>query len=178
MVDPTVREEQPRDCVAIRDVHRRAFGGEAEGVLVERLRAGGYVRVSLVAEVNGIVVGHILFSDLPIVTEHGAIPAVGLAPMAVVPEHQGKGIGSALVRAGLDACRAQGYRAAIVLGHRSFYPRFGFSAPVARQFESRYAGDDFMAAELVPGSLSGVRGRVDYPPPFDEVSEGSTPRST
>ena len=170
MQNVEIREEASGDVAAIRDVNRRAFGQDAEGRLVDRLRDEGYLRVSLVAEVDGRVVGHILFSDLPITAaEGGAIPAVALAPMAVVPEHQRRGIGSALVRAGLDGCRQRGFRVAIVLGHRAFYPRFGFSSALARQIEAPYAGEDFMAVELAPGAMSGVRGRVTYPPPFAEV---------
>ena len=170
MSDLNIREESAADVDAIREVNRRAFGQGAEVVLVDRLRGEGYARVSLVAEVGGKIVGHILFSDLPVTTEEGGtISAVALAPMAVVPEQQRRGIGSALVRAGLEACRGRGFRAAIVLGHRAFYPRFGFSAELARQIAAPYSGADFMAVELAPGALSGIRGRVTYPPPFSEV---------
>ena len=169
MAEPLIRAEAKQDVDAVRGVNRLAFGQDAEGRLVDRLRDEGYARVSLVAEVDGRIVGHILFSDLPIVTDRRVIPAVALAPMAVVPDHQRRGIGSALVRAGLEACREQGFRVAIVLGHRAFYPRFGFSPALARHIEAPYSGEDFMAVELEAGAMAGVVGRVTYPPPFDEV---------
>jgi putative acetyltransferase len=169
MATPRIREERAGDIDAIRDVNRLAFGQEAEGRLVDRLRDEAYARVSLIAEVEAHVVGHILFSDLPIMAPDQTLPAVALAPMAVVPEHQRRGIGSALVNAGLTACRSRGFRVAIVLGHRAFYPRFGFSSTLARQLDAPYRGEDFMAVELESGALAGVRGRVSYPPPFAEV---------
>lgn len=169
MKSSTIRPESIDDLEPVRNVHRSAFGREAEALLVDRLREGGFARVSLVAEVEGRVVAHILFSDLPIVTAERIIVASALAPMAVMPQQQRRGIGSALVRAGLDACRAAGWQAVLVLGHRGFYPRFGFSAGLARQIEGPYSGDDFMAIELVPGVLRHIRGRVKYPRPFDEV---------
>jgi putative acetyltransferase len=87
--------------------------------------------------------------------------------MAVLPERQRQGIGSALVQKGLEACRQQGHRIVVVLGHSHFYPRFGFSPRLAAHLESPFSGgDSFMAVELVPGALDGVVGRVQYPPPF------------
>lgn len=162
----TIRPEMVADFAAIRDVNRRAFGGEDEPRLVDSLRDGGYARVSLVAVQNRRVVGHILFSDLPIVTDVGVVSALSLAPMAVLPELQRQGIGSELVRRGLEACRNAGHRIAIVLGHPEYYSRFGFRPELAEPLESPYSGDAFMAAELVPGALSGLKGRVEYPPPF------------
>lgn len=169
MTDVIIRPEQAIDFDAIRAVNRLAFGQEAEARLVDRLRDGGFARVSLVAETGGRVVGHVLFSDLPIRTARGTVAALALAPMAVVPEYQRRGIGSALVRAGLQTCREAGHRIVVVLGHRNFYPRFGFSADLAKPLDGPYSGEDFMAIELEPDALTGGAGRVQYPPPFDEV---------
>jgi putative acetyltransferase len=165
-VTTLIRPETDADHVAIREVNRRAFGTDAEARLVDALRAGGYVQCSLVAKIDGLVIGHILFSDLPIATARGAIPAVALAPMAVLPEFQRQGIGTALVRDGLDRCRTA---AVIVVGHPEYYPRFGFSAALGAQLESPYPGPAFMALELVPDCLAGVVGRVEYPPPFRDL---------
>ena len=161
-----MRPETKSDSDAVFKVNQRAFPTSAEAELVDALRHGGFVRVSLAAEINGQIVGHILFSDLPIVTSQGTVSALSLAPMAVVPEYQRQGIGSELVRKGLEACKEQGHRIVVVLGWPHFYPRFGFSAELARTLESSFSGDSFMAMELVPGSLNGIVGRVEYPPPF------------
>ena len=166
-MNPLIRPEATADHDAIRHVNRLAFGKDAEARLVDALRDGGYVRASLVAEKDAQIVGHILFSDLPIITEAGAVPALALAPMAVLPGFQRQGIGSALVRRGLDECRRQGHRIVVVVGHPHFYPRFGFSSKLASALTSPFGGgDSWMALELVPGALDGVTGRVQYPPPF------------
>ena len=94
-------------------------------------------------------------------------PALALAPMAVSPAFQLLGVGSELVRRGLDICRDAGHKIAVVLGHPRFYPRFGFSPALAVRLASPFSGkESFMAAELVPGSLDGVACQVKYPPPF------------
>jgi putative acetyltransferase len=162
-----IRPESPSDIDAVREVNRGAFAGEIEARLVDTLRAGGHSRLSLVGERAGRIVGHILFSDLPIVTANGtAIPALALAPLAVLPEFQRQGIGSELVRRGLADCRAAGHRIVIVVGHPAYYARFGFSAELARPLDSPYAGEACLALELEPGALRGVTGRVEYAPPF------------
>jgi putative acetyltransferase len=168
-MSPIIRPETSADHGAIWEVNRNAFGGEGEARLVDALREGGHARISLVAEQEGRVVGHILFSALTIATPQGGIEALSLAPLAVVPSHQRKGIGSSLVREGLRACREAGHRIVIVLGHPEFYPRFGFSAKLAESLRSPYSGPAFMAVELVPDALKGIRGEVRYPPPFEDL---------
>ena len=165
-MSPVIRLEVAVDYGSIRQVNRLAFGGEDEARLVNALRDGGYARISLVAEEDGLVVGHILFGDLLVVTTQGEVEALSLAPMAVLPSHQRRGIGSMLVREGLRACAEAGHRIVVVLGHPEFYPRFGFSATLVERLESPYSGPAFMAVELVPGALEGVEGTVRYPPPF------------
>ena len=162
-----IRPESAADEDATRHVNRLAFEQNDEARLVDALRDGGFVRVSLVAEEAGQVVGHILFSDLPIITGAGTVPALALAPMAVLPELQRQEIGSALVQRGMDECRQRRHKIVVVLGHPHFYPRFGFSPKLAAKLESPFSGgDSFMAVELVPGALDGVAGQVQYPPPF------------
>jgi len=164
------RIETPIDHEGIREVNRLAFGRNDEASLVDALRNGGYVRISLVAEVDRLVVGHVLFSELSILSEAVTFPALALAPMAVSPEYQRQGIGSQLIRRGLDTCRGEGHRIVVVLGHPNFYRRFGFSSELARQFDSPFSGKaSFMAMELVAGALNGVSGRVQYPPPLGIV---------
>jgi putative acetyltransferase len=165
-----IRPETKQDHDAVREVNRLAFAQDAEARLVAALRAGGVAPVSLVAEINRQVVGHIMFSDLPIITPTGSVAALALAPMAVLAEFQRQGIGSALVRSGLEVCNEQGHRIVVVLGHPDFYPRFGFSAKLAEPLESPYGGrPSFMAVELVPGALDGVAGKVVYSPPFNDL---------
>ncbi len=164
-----VRPEQAGDQEVIREVNRLAFGRDAEARLVDALRAGEYNRVSLVAAVGEQVIGHILFSDLPIVTVDGIVAALALAPMAVNPARQRQGIGSLLVQEGLRACAAAGHRIVVVLGHPDYYPRFGFSAKLAESLKAPFSGPAFMALELVPGALEGVAGEVCYSPPFQDV---------
>ena len=165
-MDVQVREEEPRDAEGIREVNRLAFGQEDEARLVDALRDGGYARLSLVAEEDRRVVGHILLSDLPIITREGTLPALALAPLAVLPARQRQGIGSRLVRQGLSACADAGHRVVVVLGHPAYYPRFGFSAQLAERLKAPFSGPAFMALELMPGALADVAGEVRYPPPF------------
>lgn len=170
----TIRPETTADLPAIYAINQQAFEGRtAEPGLVNAIREGeGFIpELSMVAEVDGRPVGHILFSPISITTQGGEIPALALAPMAVLPAFQNGGIGSELVRAGLEAARQMGHAIVIVLGHPNFYPRFGFSASLARALECPYGdcGEAWMAQELVEGALAGVRGRVVYPAAFDGV---------
>lgn len=166
-----LRNERPDDLEPIRAINRQAFKGEAEVHLIDQLRRDGDIVLSLVALVNGEAVGHILFSELESLTHGGSIKAVALAPMAVKPEFQEHGIGSALVERGLAICRELGYTVVVVLGHPDYYPRFGFSAEKAQALQSPYAmlGSAYMALDLVPGALDGVEGTVRYPEAFSKL---------
>jgi putative acetyltransferase len=161
-----IRRETAADVESVREVNRQAFGGEDESRLVDLLRDGGFAKLSLVAVVDDRVVGHILFSDLTIETDRETIHSLSLAPLAVLPTHQRCGIGSALVREGLQTAQLSGHRIVIVLGQPAFYERFGFSANLAQQLRSLYSGPNFMALALEPGALEGLGGDVRYPPPF------------
>jgi putative acetyltransferase len=168
-VPPIVRPEIPADRPAIQTVNAQAFAGMAEAALVDRLRDNGDVLVSLIAEASDRVVGHVLFSRMHIDTANGIIKAAALAPMAVLPEYQNRGIGSALIRAGLEACRSLGETIVVVVGHQNYYPRFGFSPALARQLTSPYSGDSCMALELQPDAMKDVHGVVRYAPAFSEL---------
>lgn len=162
-----IRTELPTDPEAIWNVNRLAFDGDAEANLVDALREGSFVELSLVAEIDGKVVGHILFSRVKISGNTGSLESLSLAPLAVMPEFQGQRIGSKLVAIGLATCRATGHRIVVVLGHSDFYSRFGFSSELARPLESPFGGGKaWMALELVPKALEGVEGRVEYSSPF------------
>jgi putative acetyltransferase len=160
-----VRARHPADDGAIVALNDGAFGGSYESHLIGRLRVADLAAIELVATDGAAIVGHILFSALPVTVEQRAVRALALAPMAVAPGRQRSGIGSALVGAGLDQARRQHWQAVVVLGHPHFYPRFGFSAAIAAHLEAPFRGEAFMALELAPGALAG-RGRVTYPVAF------------
>jgi putative acetyltransferase len=157
-----IREEIQRDRDAVFEVNRAAFEREDEARMVDALRDSGAAIVSLVAVDGGRVAGHILFTSLPIETPDRTIRGAALAPVAVLPGRQREGIGSMLIRRGLEQCRARNVVAAAVLGHMNYYPRFGFSPALARNLLSPFSGDEFMAIELTPGVLGGASGRVRY----------------
>jgi len=161
-----VRDEQPCDLQQVRDVNEAAFGRSDEAALIDRLRAEQAVLLSLVAEHQGQIIGHILFSRMTVETAQASISAVSLAPMAVLPDHQGRHVGSELVRRGLARLRERGERIVIILGHEHYYPRFGFSSEKARCLASPFPPGAFMALELSDDALAGVRGTVRYPSAF------------
>lgn len=123
-----VRGERADDRGAIRAVHRAAFGREDEADLVDRLRtdAAYIASLSLVAECEGRVVGHIMLTRARVESASGEVEALALAPMAVLPRMQRRGVGAALVRGALGEAEKAGYALVVVLGHAAYYPRFGF----------------------------------------------------
>ena len=162
------RYELPEDWSAIRNIHQRALG-ESESRLVDLLRKRGDA-IGLVAVVGGRVVGHIMFSPMTVEQAPEALRTVGLAPMSVQPEFQKQGVGSRLVNAGLEACRLQGYDVVFVLGHTTYYPRFGFSKASDYGIENEYnVLDAFMVMELTAGVLPLISGMARYVPEFREV---------
>jgi putative acetyltransferase len=161
-----IRSEKPSDSFPIDGVLRDAFGQDVEVALVRQLREGGFHVLSLVAHVNELVIGHVLFTRLPIVGEQQNWNAVALAPLAVLPVFQRQGVGSALVREGLKRLKDRGETIVVVLGHEHYYTKFGFSSELAKPLLSPFSGPSWMALELVPGALNDVRGRVQYAEPF------------
>ena len=164
-----VRPEAPADRAAVRRVHEAAFGRPDEADIVERLRARAVPYLGLAAVRDGAVVGHIAFSPVTLEPARPGLDVRGLAPMAVLPAHQRAGVGSALVRAGLAACRRDGAAAVVVLGHPDYYPRFGFRPASTFGLHSTYDAPDeaFMALELTSGALDGVRGTAHYHPALE-----------
>ncbi|MCG6154248.1 GNAT family N-acetyltransferase [Rubinisphaera margarita] len=165
-----IRKEKEQDRAAVKDINTISFGSPAEADLVRALQSQGYEVVSLVAEVDQQIVGHILFSRVLVVSENKTWTALSLAPMCVLPEYRRQGIGTRLIAAGLEACRAQGHSAIVVLGDPAYYSRFGFSSELALGLESPYSNyGGWMALELTPGVLAGRPGHVEYPPPFQAL---------
>lgn len=159
-----VREERPEDLDAVREVNDQAFDQPLEGRIVDALRAHGACRLSLVAEVEGHVVGHILFSP---VTSAGA-EGLGLGPMAVLPDHQRRGVGAALIDAGLARLRAAGCPFVVVLGHDGYYTRFGF-VPASRhglRCEWDVPDEAFMVYVIDAAATAAGSGLIRYRPEF------------
>ena len=166
-----IRPERASDIPAIREVNRAAFDSTLEPNLVDALRSDAADVISLVAVDDSEIVGHIMFSPVRVAGAEG-LRAMGLAPMAVSPDRQRSGIGSALVRAGLAECASRGVEAVFVVGHPEYYPRFGFTrastAGVSCEFE--VADDAFMVVELVPGSVGGRTGTLHFHEAFQNLS--------
>jgi putative acetyltransferase len=169
----TIRSERGDDVAAIRAVHCAAFPTDDEARLVDRLRAAHHLKVSLVAEVDGVVVGHIAFSPVSVVGPIGRCQGLGLAPLAVRPPHQRCGVGSVLVREGLAKCRQEGAGFVVVLGHPGYYPRFGFRRASLAGLSNEYGADEaFMVLELEPGTIL-AGGLVKYGVEFAQWSRAS-----
>ena len=171
-----IRQETPQDELVVHALNASAFATDAEARLVDVLRAGGLLTLSLVAVVGGQVVGHIAFS--PIVAQAAGVaeaagrvvPGVGLAPMAVAPSHQRRGIGGQLIARGLQILRAEGHLFCVVLGHPDYYPRHGFIRASLHGLRWEHGHDEaFFVQALPPDGLSGVAGVVRYRPEFDLV---------
>ena len=157
------------DVPSVRKVHCAAFPTTAEADLVDALRSNDNLLVSLAAFDDSQLVGHIAFSPVSI----GVADPVGagLAPVAVLPSHQGRGFGARLVRAGLEACQAEGIEYVVVLGDPEYYQRFGFVPASSFGLDNEYgAQDEFMVLELKKDCLSGVAGLVRYGEEFRAVS--------
>lgn len=167
----TIRPENPEDIRGIHRVNELAFGRPAEADLVDALRDEARPFLSLVAVQDEQVVGHICFTPVTIESGEGSFTAMGLAPMAVVPGLQNEGIGSQLVRRGLEECRRIGHGVVVVLGHSEYYPRFGFIPASRKGLRCEYPVPDevFMVAELSPDALAERTGLVKYHPAFARV---------
>jgi len=163
-----ITEERPGDVVAIRDLNQRAFEQDQEANIVDALRSNGGALLSMVATVNGLVVGHIMYSPASV----GSLRGAALGPMAVLPELQRQGIGSKLVEAGNRQIEAGGCPFIIVVGHPGFYPRFGFKPARNRGItcEWNVPDDVFMMMVLDEGELQGVSGVAKYRDQFSRVS--------
>jgi|KBSMisStaDraftv2_1062788.scaffolds.fasta_scaffold482831_2 putative acetyltransferase len=167
-----IREEAPADLGAIRTLNAAAFKTDAEARLVDALREHGRLSLSLVAVEDEVVVGHIAFSPITITRPDASVLAgIGLGPMAVTRSRQRCGIGTRLVRTGLERLRVVGHRLCVVLGHPEYYPRFGFkrASEFGIRWERIVPDEHFFALELTCGALRDVSGVVRYSPEFATV---------
>jgi putative acetyltransferase len=147
----TIRDESPCDWKAVYEVISSAFGQSAEAELVEKLRKAGDCVISLVADEDGTVVGHVLLSKMD-----APFPALALAPVSVIPARQREGIGSSLVERIVSRARSEGWTAIFVLGDPNYYERFGFKSEAAAGFASPYASRHFMVLNLSPSLIPAV----------------------
>ncbi len=160
----TIRAEAPADIEAIRKVEEAAFGRPEEARLIDQLRADGDLTLSLVAYDGQRPVGHVALSRM-----EAPFRAVGLGPVAVLPECQGARIGQRLIGEAVEWARGAGWEAIFVVGEPAYYGRFGFDAAAAAGFSSPYAGPYLMVLAL-PGPLPAARGVIEYAPAFRTIS--------
>lgn len=170
----TIRQETPNDIKAITRVNDAAFNRPNEGKLVLKLRELEEFdsRLSLVAEYVGEVIGHVLLFPVVIRSKQGSFPSLTLGPIAVIPEHQRKGVGGKLIDKAHSTAIDLGYHSIILLGHPSYYPRFGYKKADLYRLSNPWGIDNeaFMAIELVEGALSQISGEVLYPEAFNEAT--------
>lgn len=169
-----IRAATAADAKAVDALIRAAFAGtdfghQGEADLVRMIEADGDALVSLVAEQSGDIVGHVLLSRMDVEADGDAVAAAGLAPVSVAPDRQGQGVGAALIRAGLDVLRERGVAMSFVLGHKDYYPRFGYSPGLATRFVSPFSGPHFMAMMLDSAAEWPQGGRADYAPAFGRL---------
>ncbi len=166
----SIREEAADDIDRVFQINKEAFDTAAEADLVNRLREQADPVLSLVAERDGILLGHLLLTPVSLDSEP-ELNLMGLAPMAVTPDSQNSGIGSALVEAGLTHCRNLDVGAVVVLGHPEYYPRFGFQPSINFDIKSEYdvPAEVFMVQELQPDYLQNYSGTIRYHPAFNEL---------
>jgi putative acetyltransferase len=165
-----IRPETAADAAAIRHVHLTAFPTSAEADLVERLRADGKAVIALVAQDGESIVGHVLFSPLTLEPLAGTV-GLGLAPLAVLPDHEKHGVGRRLVQNGLAECHRWGAGFVVVIGDPPYYTRFGFEPAEKHGLRSEFdAGGSFMVFKLESGALPPPGTVVKYAPEFSALS--------
>ncbi|OIO03273.1 MAG: GNAT family N-acetyltransferase [Elusimicrobia bacterium CG_4_10_14_0_2_um_filter_56_8] len=169
-----IRAELKSDFDAIRKLNKKAFKGKNESKLIDAVRESSCFipALSMVAVKDGVVVGHILFTPVRIKSPQTAVPALALAPMSVLPELQNRGIGTALVKKGLEESVKSGHKIVVVVGHPEYYPRFGFVAAGGKGLKLPFEAPEevFMVLELARNALKDVSGEIEYPKAFHDIN--------
>lgn len=168
----TIRHKQPGDEAAIRTVNEKTFGQPTDANIVDSLCRQCSDRLSLVAVSSRQIVGHILFTPVVIESAHETCSGMGLAPMAVLSEHQRQGIGTQLVQTGLETLRTRGCPFVILVGHPEYYPRFGFVPASRHGIACQWEGvpdEAFMVMILDEKAMAGISGTAKYRPEFDQA---------
>jgi putative acetyltransferase len=166
-----IKEENPKDKDKIYEINKSAFGTETEAKIVDALREAGELILSLVVQIDDILIGHIAFGEVKIDSGKQSYRAIRLGPMAVLPEHQRKGYGTKLVEQGSKILSGRGHEIVVVLGHPDYYPKFGFvpSQRYGIQCEYECPPEAFMIKELKQNALKGIQGTVFYSSIFNDA---------
>jgi len=169
-----VRKEKTPDISSITRINDLAFNRVNEGKLILLLRNHKAFdpRLSLVADLGDMIIGYVLFFPIAIECDHGIFPSLSLGPIAVLPEFQGLGVGRKLIQHGHDAAISLEYKSVLVLGHSTYYPRFGYKPAAFWGLTNPWEihTEAFMALELVSGYLEDKPGFCAYPKAFNEAA--------
>jgi len=168
-MDILIRREYSSDVEYIHQLNQSVFGDESEAVLVDRLRDADSLVLSMVAEIDGRIIGHICFSPAVIEQADESYPALAMAPMSIASDIQHQGLGSMLVNAALEHLRQEHHKIVVVLGHPGFYGKLGFkpAAEFSIHWDHDVPDEAFMVYPLTDDALDNVSGTVHFRPEFE-----------
>ena len=167
-----IRFEKPDDIAFIRSVNEQAFDRLAESKLVDKLRMTCAEHLSFVADDNGTIIGHIMYTSVLVTGGKQKAQGMGLAPMAVLPSRQRQGIGTMLVKYSLQILREKKYPFVLVLGNPDYYPRFGFQPASRFNIRSGWEGipdEAFMVLFMDDNAMKNVSGVATFRDEFNEA---------
>ena len=168
----TIREENENDLIIIKKINDKAFGQPQEGIVIDKIRESDSPVLSLVAEIDNTIVGHIFYSASEIECNNEIIAGMGLAPMAVLPEYQKQGIGKRLINESINILKKKAVPFIIVLGHENYYPKFGFEVASKYGIKCQWDGvpdEAFMIMILDKGKMSNIHGIAKYRDEWNEA---------
>ncbi len=168
----TIRVENKDDLITIKEINNKAFGQPEEGNIIDKIRASGSQILSLVAEIDQKIVGHIFYSEAEIEHDNERIIGMGLAPMAVLPEYQKQGVGKKLINESISILKKKPIAFIIVLGHEDYYPKFGFDKASKYGISCQWDGvpdEAFMIMILDKEKMENVHGVARYRDEWNEA---------